>query len=117
MISAGGGDRRCCAIRPDGGSVAIACRCPAPWVSSPVVDLARYGNSRFLYGTQRFTNFIAMLPVLQGLVMVPYVAGHDLQDPVLSTMYADLRGFSPTLCGLLSAALLALVCNNRAVTG
>jgi monoterpene epsilon-lactone hydrolase len=65
---------------------------------SGYVDLARYGDSRFLYGTQGFTNFSAMLPALQGLGMVPYVADHDRKDPVLSPMYADLKGFPPTLC-------------------
>jgi hypothetical protein len=54
-----------------------------------------------------------MLPALQGLGLVPYVADHDLQDSVLSTMYVDLRRFSPTLCGVLSAALLALVCKQQ----
>jgi epsilon-lactone hydrolase len=61
-------------------------------------DLARYGDSRFLYGTNGFTNFSAMLPALKGLGMVPYVGDHDRQDPVLSPMYSDLTGFPPTLC-------------------
>jgi acetyl esterase/lipase len=65
---------------------------------SGYVDLARYGDSRFLYGTSGFTNFSAMLPALQGLGMVPYVGGHDRKDPVLSPIYADLKGFPPTLC-------------------
>jgi TonB-dependent receptor len=39
-----------------------------------------------------------MLPALKGLGMVSYVGGHDRQDPVLSPMYADLKGFPPTLC-------------------
>jgi monoterpene epsilon-lactone hydrolase len=65
---------------------------------SGYVDLARYGDSRFLYGTNGFTNFSSMLPALKGLGMVPYVGGHDRHDPVLSPMYADLNGFPPTLC-------------------
>lgn len=65
---------------------------------SGYVDLARYGDSRFLYGTNGFTNFSSMLPALKGLGMVPYVGGHDRQDPLLSPMYADLKGFPPTLC-------------------
>lgn len=65
---------------------------------SGYVDLARYGDSRFLHGTNGFTNFSSMLPALKGLGMVPYVGGHDRQDPVLSPMYADLKGFPPTLC-------------------
>ena len=65
---------------------------------SGYVDLARYGDSRFLYGTRGFTDFSSMLPALKGLGMVPYVADHDRKDPVLSPMYADLKGFPPTLC-------------------
>jgi epsilon-lactone hydrolase len=65
---------------------------------SGYVDLARYGDSRFLYGTNGFTNFSSMLPALKGLGMVPYVGDHDRKDPVLSPIYADLRGFPPTLC-------------------
>ena len=65
---------------------------------SGYVDLARYGDSRFLYGTNGFTNFSSMLSALKGLGMVPYVGGHDRQDPVLSPMYANLKGFPPTLC-------------------
>src|SRR6266404_1263507 len=65
---------------------------------SGYVDLARYGDSRFLYGTSGFTNFSAMLPALKGLGMVPYVGDHDRQDPALSPMYSDLKGFPPTLC-------------------
>src|SRR5450631_1116066 len=65
---------------------------------SGYVDLARYGDSRFLYGTNGFTNFSSMLPALKGLGMVPYVGDHDRQDPVLSPMYTDLKGLPPTLC-------------------
>jgi epsilon-lactone hydrolase len=65
---------------------------------SGYVDLARYGDSRFLYGTSGFTNFSAMLPALKGLGMVPYVGDHDRRDPVLSPIYTDLNGFPPTLC-------------------
>jgi epsilon-lactone hydrolase len=39
-----------------------------------------------------------MLPALKGWGMVPYVADHDRKDPVLSPIYADLKGFPPTLC-------------------
>ena len=65
---------------------------------SGYVDLARYGDSRFLYGTSGFTNFSSMLPALKGLGMVPYVGDHDRKDPVLSPIYSDLKGFPPTLC-------------------
>jgi acetyl esterase/lipase len=65
---------------------------------SGYVDLARYGDSRFLFGTGGFTNFSAMLPALKGLGMVPYVGDHDRLDPVLSPIYSDPKGFPPTLC-------------------
>ena len=65
---------------------------------SGYVDLARYGDSRFLYGTNGFTNFSSMLPALKGLGMVPYVGNQNRKDPVLSPIYADLKGFPPTLC-------------------
>src|ERR1035438_9479292 len=65
---------------------------------SGYVDLARYGDSRFLYGSGGLKNFSAMIEPLKGLGMVPYVGDHDRKDPVLSPMYADLRGFPPTLC-------------------
>jgi len=65
---------------------------------SGYVDLARYGDSRFLYGTNGFTNFSSMLPALKGLGMVPYVGDHDRRDPVLSPIYSDLKRFPPTLC-------------------
>jgi len=66
---------------------------------SGYVDLSRYGDSRWLYGTSGFTNFSSMLPNLKGgLGMVPYVGSHDRRDPVLSPIYADLKGFPPTLC-------------------
>jgi monoterpene epsilon-lactone hydrolase len=65
---------------------------------SGYVDLERYGDSRFLYGSGGLKDFSAMIEPLKGLGMVPYVGDHDRQDPVLSPMYADLRGFPPTLC-------------------
>jgi acetyl esterase/lipase len=65
---------------------------------SGYVDLARYGDSRWLFGTSGFTNFNAMVPFLKGLGMVPYVGDHDRKDPVLSPIYSDLKGFPPTLC-------------------
>src|ERR1700682_1557200 len=65
---------------------------------SGYVDLARYGDSRFLYGAGGLKDFSAMIEPLKGLGMVPYVGDHDRKDPVLSPMYADLKGFPPTLC-------------------
>jgi len=65
---------------------------------SGYVDLARYGDSRFLYGSGGLKDFSAMIEPLKGLGMVPYVGDHDRKDPVLSPMYADMRGFPPTFC-------------------
>jgi len=65
---------------------------------SGYVDLARYGDSRFLYGAGGLKDFSSMIEPLKGLGMVLYVGDHDRKDPVLSPMYADLRGFPPTLC-------------------
>ena len=65
---------------------------------SGYVDLARYGDSRWVYGSGGLKDFSAMIEPLKGLGMVPYVGDHDRKDPVLSPMYADLKGFPPTLC-------------------
>jgi len=65
---------------------------------SGYVDLARYGDSRFLYGAGGLKDFSSMIEPLKGLGMVPYVGDHDRKDPVLSPIYADMRGFPPTLC-------------------
>jgi monoterpene epsilon-lactone hydrolase len=65
---------------------------------SGYVDLARYGDSRWLYGAGGLKDFSAMIEPLKGLGMVPYVGDHDRKDPVLSPMYGDLKGFPPTLC-------------------
>ena len=65
---------------------------------SGYVDLARYGDSRYLYCAGGLKDFGAMIEPLKGLGMVPYVGDHDRKDPVLSPMYADLKEFPPTLC-------------------
>jgi epsilon-lactone hydrolase len=65
---------------------------------SGYVDLARYGDSRYIYGSGGLNNFSAMIEPMKGLGMVPYVGDHDRLDPVLSPIYADLKGFPPTLC-------------------
>ena len=65
---------------------------------SGYVDLARYGDSRWVYGSGGLKDFSAMIEPLKGLGMVPYVGDHDRKDPVLSPIYADLKGFPPTLC-------------------
>ena len=65
---------------------------------SGYVDLARYGDSRYIYGSGGLKDFSAMVEPLKGLGMVPYVQSHDRMDPVLSPIYADVKGFPPTLC-------------------
>ena len=65
---------------------------------SGYVDLARYGDSRWIYGSGGLKDFSAMIEPLKGLGMVPYVGDHDRKDPVLSPIYSDLKGFPPTLC-------------------
>src|SRR5882672_10201602 len=64
---------------------------------SGYVDLARYGDSRYIYSANGFKDYSAMIEPLKGLGMVPYVGDHDRKDPVPSPMYADMRGFPPTL--------------------
>jgi acetyl esterase/lipase len=61
---------------------------------SGYVDLARYGDSRYIYSASGFKDYAG----LNGLGMNPYVGDHDRKDPVLSPIYADLKGFPPTLC-------------------
>ena len=65
---------------------------------SVYVDLARYGDSRYLFGSGGLKGFSSMIEPLKGLGMVPYVRDHDRKDPVLSPMYANLTGFQPTFC-------------------
>ena len=61
---------------------------------SGYVDLARYGDSRYIYSANGFRDYAG----LDGLGMNAYVGSHDRKDPVLSPIYADLNGFPPTLC-------------------
>lgn len=61
---------------------------------SGYVDLARYGDSRYIYSSSGLNNYTG----LRGLGMLEYVGDHDRLDPVLSPIYADLKGFPPTLC-------------------
>src|SRR5260370_21956063 len=63
---------------------------------SGYVDLARYGDSRFLYVSGGLKDFSSMIEPFKGLASVPYVGDPDRKDPVLSPMYADLLGFPPT---------------------
>lgn len=60
-------------------------------LDSPEVDLTESGDT--------FTTLRDVDPVLHSLLPVNrlYAAGRDLADPRVSPLYADLRGFPPTL--------------------
>ena len=58
-------------------------------------DFARVGDSVALYALRGFTGYLAMpggAPPLS-----PYVGSTDPKDPVLSPIYADLKGMPPAL--------------------
>jgi acetyl esterase/lipase len=57
-------------------------------------DFAREGDSVHLYGLRGFTGYLASPGDEKPL---SYVSGADLKDPVLSPIYADLKGMPPTL--------------------
>ena len=57
-------------------------------------DFAREGDSVQLYGLRGLSGYLAP-PGDKG--PLKYVAGADLKDPVLSPMYADLKGMPPSL--------------------
>jgi monoterpene epsilon-lactone hydrolase len=57
-------------------------------------DLARAGDSLAFFGVPGLEG--ARVPDRSG--SSPYLRDHDPRDPVASPLYADLRGFPPTLC-------------------
>ena len=57
-------------------------------------DFAREGDSVHLYALRGFTGFLAPPGDEKPL---SYVSGTDLKDPVLSPIYADLKGLPPAL--------------------
>ncbi len=57
-------------------------------------DFARTGDSVHLYGLRGFSGYLALPGEEKPLA---YVSGADLKDPVLSPIYADLKGMPPTL--------------------
>ena len=61
---------------------------------SGYADFARNGDSRSLFSVRGFTGF----QYKANAAIAPYVAGHDPKDPVLSPIYANLKGLPPTLC-------------------
>lgn len=61
---------------------------------SGTADWARLGDTESIFGLFGFTRRITpILEAAQG-----YARGADLENPVLSPIYADLKGFPATLC-------------------
>jgi monoterpene epsilon-lactone hydrolase len=58
-------------------------------------DFARPGDSIHLYGLRGFSGYLATPNGERELS--PYVGGTDKKDPVLSPIYANLKGMPPTL--------------------
>jgi epsilon-lactone hydrolase len=58
-------------------------------------DFARAGDSIHLYGLRGFSGYLATPGGEKPLS--PYVGSTDPKDPVLSPIYADLKGMPPTL--------------------
>ena len=63
-------------------------------IFSGLGDFARSGDSTHLYALRGFSGYLAPPGEENRLA---YVAGADLKDPVLSPIYADLKGMPPTL--------------------
>lgn len=58
-------------------------------------DFARPGDSIHLYALSGFSGYLA--PPSDEKPLSPYVGSTDPKDPVLSPIYADLKGMPPTL--------------------
>jgi len=58
-------------------------------------DFARLGDSIHLYGLRGFSAYLATPS--DERILSPYVGNTDTKDPVLSPIYADLKGMPPTL--------------------
>ena len=58
-------------------------------------DFSRKGDSTYLFSLQGLTGTV--LPPGSGSMSSEYAGKWDLKDPVLSPIYADLRGLPPTL--------------------
>ena len=58
-------------------------------------DFARPGDSIHLYGLRGFSGYLATPS--DERILSPYVGSTDMKDPVLSPIYADLKGMPPTL--------------------
>jgi monoterpene epsilon-lactone hydrolase len=65
-------------------------------IFSGMGDFARDGDSVHLYALRGFSGYLAT-PGIDKKETSAYVAGADTKDPVLSPIYADLKGLPPTL--------------------
>ena len=61
---------------------------------SGIADMARPGDAGHIYSISGFMDFQPP----SGQMLAAYVGKTDPKDPVLSPIYADLKGFPPTLC-------------------
>jgi acetyl esterase/lipase len=65
-------------------------------IFSGMGDFARDGDSVHLYALRGFSGYLAT-PGIDKKETLAYAAGADTKDPVLSPIYADLKGLPPTL--------------------
>ncbi|HEY4051704.1 MAG TPA: alpha/beta hydrolase [Acidobacteriaceae bacterium] len=61
---------------------------------SGTADLSKSGDSESMYTLAGLNGDPQSIPG----ILESYIGNHDRKDPVLSPLYADLRGFPPTLC-------------------
>jgi len=61
---------------------------------SGTADFARPGDTESLFGVLGFSAHVTPVAVQAAA----YLTDHDRKDPVMSPIYADLKGFPPTLC-------------------
>jgi monoterpene epsilon-lactone hydrolase len=83
------------------GEAAVAMRrdgLPLPaalGIFSGTGDMSQAGDSQALYTIWGFSGYLK--PPTKKPLLDPYVGNHNPKDPVLSPVYADLRGFPPAL--------------------
>ena len=65
-------------------------------IFSGIGDFAREGDSVHLYSLRGLSGYLAT-PGIDKREQLSYVGSADLKDPVLSPIYADLKGLPPTL--------------------
>jgi monoterpene epsilon-lactone hydrolase len=61
---------------------------------SGTADLSKTGDSESMYTLAGLNGDPQPIPD----ILESYIGNHDRKDPVLSPLYADLKGFPPTLC-------------------